>query len=76
MEIYMSHHTVEHTVRKFDQTGNDLGLFVNSNLAGPTNIWFDDNGDLLVTDYNGTAVKRFNSSGTFVNNFLTGLSQC
>jgi hypothetical protein len=63
-----------HTVRKFDQTGNDLGLFVNSNLAGPTNIWFDDNGDLLVTDYNGTAVKRFNSSGTFVNNFLTGLS--
>jgi hypothetical protein len=63
-----------HTVRKFDQNGNDLGLFVNSNLAGPTNIWFDDNSDLLVTDYNGTAVKRFNSAGTFVNNFLTGLS--
>jgi len=64
-----------HTVRKFDQNGNDLGLFVNSNLAGPTNIWFDGNGDLLVTDYNGTAVKRFNSSGAFVSNFLTGLSQ-
>ncbi len=57
------------------QMGTDLGVFVNSNLAGPTNIWFDDNGDLLVIDYDGTAVKRFDSTGTFVNNFITGLSQ-
>ena len=35
-------------VRKFDSNGNDMGLFINSNLQGPTNIWFDDNGDLLV----------------------------
>jgi hypothetical protein len=62
-------------VRKFDTNGNDLGIFVNTNLAGPTNIWFDDNGDLLVIDYNGTAVKRFDSNGTFVSNFITGLGQ-
>jgi sugar lactone lactonase YvrE len=62
-------------VRKFDTNGNNLGLFVNTNLAGPTNIWFDDNGDLLVIDYNGTAVKKFDSSGVFVNNFITGLGQ-
>lgn len=72
--LYVSSYS-GHNVRKFDQGGIDQGLFVNSNLAGPTNIWFDDTGDLLVTDYNGTAVKRFNSSGAFVSNFLTGLSQ-
>ncbi len=61
-------------VRKFDTNGNDLGLFINSNLLGPTNIWFDAAGDMLVSDYNGTAVKRFDNTGTYVNNFLTGLS--
>jgi sugar lactone lactonase YvrE len=60
-------------VRKFDQNGNDLGLFVNSNLLGPTNIWFDDNGDLLVSDYNGTAVKRFDSDGNYLDDFITGI---
>ena len=61
-------------VRKFDTNGNDLGLFINSNLLGPTNIWFDAAGDMLVSDYNGTAVKRFDSAGTYISDFLTGLS--
>ncbi|MBE0538811.1 MAG: T9SS type A sorting domain-containing protein [Ignavibacterium sp.] len=70
--LYVSSYT-GHTVRKFDQNGNDLGLFVNSNLLGPTNIWFDDNGDLLVSDYNGTAVKRFDSDGNYLSDFITGI---
>jgi streptogramin lyase len=61
-------------VRKFDGSGNDLGLFINSNLLGPTNIWFDAGGDMLVSDYNGTAVKRFDSNGNYIIDFLTGLS--
>ncbi len=52
----------------------DQGIFVDSNLAGPTNIWFDVNGDLLVSDYAGTAVKRFDPSGNYLNDFLEGLS--
>jgi sugar lactone lactonase YvrE len=72
--LYVSSYTGD-LVRKFDTNGNDLGLFVNSNLLGPTNIWFDDGGDLLISDYNGTAVKRFDSSGNYINDFLTGLSQ-
>ena len=71
--LYVSSYTGDH-VRKFDSNGNDLGLFVNSNLVGPTNIWFDDGGDLLISDYNGTAVKRFDSNGNYINDFLTGLS--
>jgi hypothetical protein len=71
--LYVSSYTGDH-VRKFDTNGNDLGLFVNSNLVGPTNIWFDDGGNLLISDYNGTAVKRFDSNGNYINDFLTGLS--
>jgi len=70
--LYVSSYSGDN-VRKFDQNGNDQGLFVSSNLAGPTNIWFDDKGDLLVVDYNGTAVKRYNSSGNYLNDFITGL---
>ena len=60
-------------MRKFDSEGQDLGLFVTTDLLGPTNIWFDDNGDLLVVDYNGTAVKRFDSEGNYLSDFMTGL---
>jgi hypothetical protein len=70
--LYVSSYSGD-LVQKFDTSGNDLGVFVNSNLLGPTNIWFDNNGDLLVIDYNGTSVKRFDSTGSFVNNFMTGL---
>lgn len=63
-------------IRKFDSMGIDSGIFINTNLVGPTNIWFDMNGDLLVADYLGTAVKRYDSNGLFLNNFLSGLSNC
>ena len=62
-------------VRKFDTAGADSGVFINSNLAGPTNIWFDSNGDLLVADYDGTAVKRFDAQGNYLGDFCSGLSQ-
>lgn len=71
--LYVSSYSGDN-VRKFDQNGNDMGLFVTTNLLGPTNIWFDTNGDLLVSDYNGTAVKRFDPNGNYLNNFITGLS--
>jgi hypothetical protein len=62
-------------VRKFDSNGNDMGLFIASNLQGPTNIWFDSNGDLLVMDWSGGAIRRFNSNGVFQSNFVLGLSE-
>lgn len=61
-------------MRKFGPSGNDLGVFINSNLAGPTNIWIDKSGSLLVLDYDGTAAKKFNNGGAYQNNFITGLS--
>jgi streptogramin lyase len=62
-------------VRRFDTEGNDLGLFVSTNLQGPTNIWFDDNGDLMVMDWSGLAIRRFNENGFFQQNVVLGLSE-
>lgn len=63
------------SIRKFDTTGNDLGLFINSNLLGPTDIWFDAAGNLMVNDWQAGIVKKFSSEGAFISNFATGLSQ-
>ena len=73
--FYISSYT-DKNVRKFSPTGADLGLFINSNLAGPTNIWFADNGDLLSLDFDGAAVKRFDSNGTYLGVLISGLPQC
>lgn len=62
------------TVRRFDTSGNDDGIFISSNLSGPTDIWFDD-GDLWVNDWQSGAIQRFDSQGTFVETVTSGLLQ-
>lgn len=74
-DLYVSSYNGD-MVRRFGTDGKDLGVFINSNLAGPTNIWFDEAGDLLVADYDGSAVKRFDSDGKYKGDFLTGLRNC
>lgn len=63
-------------IRQFDTNGNDLGIFINTNLSGPTNIWFDNNGNLIVLNWNNGIVNRFDSSGNFIENEITGIIQC
>jgi type IX secretion system substrate protein len=72
--LYVSSYNQSY-VRKFDPNGYDLGLFIDSNLNGPTNIWFNDNAELFVANWNGTTVKRFDSTGTYLNDFIQGLSK-
>jgi WD40 repeat protein len=63
------------TVHKFDSSGNDSGIFINSVvLDGPTNIWFGANGDMLVEDWNAGKILRFDSTGQYVNVFVSGLT--
>ena len=62
------------SVEKFDQNGVFVETFIDSDLVGPTNIWFEDNGDLIVIDYNGGSVKRFDSDGNFLGIFIDGIS--
>ena len=62
------------TVQKFDTAGNSLGAFVNSTiLQGPTSIWWDKNGDMLVEDWTVGNVKRYDSTGSYVGVFINGL---
>ncbi len=64
------------TIRKFDETGNDMGLFVKSNLKGPTDIWFNAQGNLFANDWSGNCIVRFDTDGNFIDNFISsGLNQ-
>lgn len=62
-------------VRKFDPSGNDLGIFVNTELSGPTNIWFSDTGDLRVLDWSAGNVESFDADGNYLGVFISGLVQ-
>ncbi len=59
-------------VRKYDTEGNDLGIFANTTLRGPTNIWFSGS-SLFVNDWSAGMVKEFDAEGAYVGDFITGL---
>jgi hypothetical protein len=62
-------------VRRFDTSGNYLGVFTeNGYLQGPVNLWFDNEGDLFVLDWTLGAVLRFDGqSGNFLSTFISGM---
>lgn len=61
-------------IRKFSPTGADMGMFITSNLQGPTNIHFNTLGELIVLDYNGGSAKKFDANGNFQGVFIPGLN--
>ncbi|MEM7085985.1 MAG: T9SS type A sorting domain-containing protein [Bacteroidota bacterium] len=62
-------------VQKFDTSGNDMGVFIDSTiLQGPTNIWFDDDQNLLVEDWSLGIVRKFSSTGQYIEDFITGMT--
>ncbi len=63
------------SVRKFDKDGNNLGLFISSGLTGPTDIWFDSNGNLWANDWQAGSIKRFGPTGNSLGVITGGLSQ-
>lgn len=66
---------VDGYVQKFDAAGNDLGTFIDSTiLQGPTYIWFNDAGDLLLMDWTDGVVRRFDSNGQYIDDFITGMT--
>lgn len=63
------------TVHMFDPDGNDLGTFINTTvLQGPTSIWWDTDSSMLVEDWTLGKVFRFDSSGEYVEEFLSGMT--
>ncbi len=63
------------SVRKFDPSGNDLGIFINTELTGPTNIWFSNSGDLRVLDWSEGNVESFDANGNYLGVFIAELAQ-
>lgn len=62
-------------VQKFDTSGNDMGTFIDSTiLQGPTDIWFDENENLLVEDWTLGIVRRFSPTGQYIDDLITGMS--
>ncbi|MBK6342822.1 MAG: hypothetical protein IPF41_09585 [Flavobacteriales bacterium] len=63
------------TVQRFAADGALLDIFIDSSiLQGPTDLWQDDNGDVLVQDWTTGAVLRFDSTGAFLSTYISGLS--
>jgi sugar lactone lactonase YvrE len=62
-------------VRKFDTSGNFLGIFTETgHLQGPTNLWFDNTGNLFVIDWVLGSVIQFNAiTGGYIRTFISGL---
>lgn len=63
-------------VTRFDSEGKSQGVFTASgNTEGPTNIWFNAAGNLMVNDWKAGKIVVFDNAGQFVETFATGLSQ-
>jgi len=71
--LYVSSFNGAH-IYKFDTTGASQGIFIDSNLSGPTNVKIDD-GVIHVLDWNTGKLVRFNvSDGSYIDDFITGLT--
>ena len=73
-DLYVSSYSGS-SIRKFNgTTGTDLGLFIPSGLGGPTNLWFEADGNLIVLSYNTGRIKRYDAAGNFMEDLVTGLT--
>lgn len=62
------------TVQRFADDGSFIDVFINSAiLQGPTDIWQEANGDVLVQDWTVGNVLRFDSTGNYLGVHISGL---
>ena len=63
------------TVQRFAADGSFIDVFINSAiLQGPTDIWQEANGDVLVQDWTVGNVLRFDSTGSYLGVYISGLT--
>lgn len=54
-------------------SGNFVGVFAeNVNLNGPSHLAFSGSGNLLVSNFLGSSVSQFDSSGVYIGEFTSG----
>jgi len=75
-DLYISSYG-DSKIQKFNGvTGDDLGVWNDSDLQGPTNIWFEDDGNLIALNYDSGIIRRFDPSGNAVADLVTGVQGC
>jgi streptogramin lyase len=64
-------------VKRFDQEGHLIDVFVTSeHLASAVNLWFGEDGDLFVVDWEAGSVLRYDgSTGEYVGVFISGMTR-
>lgn len=63
------------TVHRFGPAGEDLGTFIDSMvLQGPTSVWTDSGGDVLVEDWLAGTVLRYDADGQHLGTFISGMT--
>ncbi len=63
------------TVQRFAADGTFLDVFINSViLQGPTDIWQEASGDVLVQDWTVGNVLRYDSTGSYLGVYISGLT--
>jgi len=63
-------------IERFNPQGQSMGKFISTGLAGPTNIQFLTNGQLIVLDYSSGNVKLYDADGKFLKNLVSGVVNC
>ena len=62
-------------VFRFDATGIYTGIPIIGplNVFGPTNIWFDAAGDIIILDWTGNKVRKYNAAFVQQPNFINSI---
>jgi len=68
-------YTVSYGLKQLRKYDDQFGLefSIGSPLTGPVNVWIDSTNILHVVDWEDGTVKRFDSSGRFLDIFISGL---
>lgn len=66
---------VDGFIRKFDPEGQDLGLVISQGLQGPTDIWFAQNGDLMILDQTAGNLIQYDMQERTMSAVITDLNR-
>ena len=64
-------------IRRFDSSGKLIDVFAGpEHMASAVNLWFGEDDDLFVVDWEAGAVKRFDgTTGEYRGDFITGMTR-
>lgn len=71
-ELLVSSQNSGSILRYSGLNGSPLGVWASSNMQGPSHMELRSNGNLLVSNFFGSSISQFDTSGNFLGDFTTG----